>query len=221
VTTVAVISHHCVGCGGDLSRVRARLDAALGLPIVQCGCGRAAVRHGSRRHTARGRSLRFIRSILHLAFRAFVITIATLAMVGAATVTSANLAQRELGQGVVGSDFLITPGVIICLATLSGLAFGGVLSHRSPAIGIIAMMTLPVILLVFPAVMELADGGDPRVALRALRGGMLVAAVMPLAWMIGAVGVVVAISVVAPQAERSRRHRWRRRLARMRAEAIR
>lgn len=42
------ISHICLTCGLDLARTRARLDAALKLPIVTCPeCGRHAVR---RRH---------------------------------------------------------------------------------------------------------------------------------------------------------------------------
>lgn len=222
MTAVAVISHHCSGCGSDLTRVRARIDAALGLPIVQCECGRAAVRHSSRRLTPRGRSLRFIRSLLHLAVRVALMGLGTLALVGASAVMSMIIRRLEVGTTIFGNELLIVGAVILLLSMLGGLVYGWVLSHRSPVVGIVALMTLPPLLLTFPFVMELADGGDPEVAIRGLKDNVLTAMVMPLTcWMIAGVGVMMVFAVFAPRAQRLRSQRWRRRLARRRTQGIR
>lgn len=48
-------SHTCLGCGADLAGVRAQRDDDLGLALVRCACGWAAVRRRRARGVARAR----------------------------------------------------------------------------------------------------------------------------------------------------------------------
>ena len=223
--------HHCCDCGSDLTRILARIDDVLRLPLVRCpGCGRVQARRPLRRRRARRRLIRGIVASIVFVVQLGLLIVATVTTGSAAMllvsmvddfIAGGPLPLEELVEDLPGARYLpfLVPAAMFAVA---GIWHGITFAHLLPKLGRLGSMILSTLafllwvqvwLLAVPFLdaMGRAEPPLPQDVWTGATAGLGLAGGAPFLLLGSALGRAATSARVA-----ARRTRWRKRLSQRR-----